>query len=142
MKVLVDTNILLDIIFHREPHFLESKRVFDCCISFVDGYIAVHSFSNLFYVLHETEGWSVDECRSMLNKLLCVFDVASLNKTDMIAAVNNGDFDDLEDSMQYEAANSCGIDCIITRNTKDFKNASVPIVIPSQFLQLVHEQNN
>ena len=104
MKVLIDTNILLDVILLREPHFELSKRVLQCCQSIVDGYIAVHTFSNMFYVLHETEDFSIEDCRNTFNKLLYVFDVASLDKSDVIAAINNESFDDLEDSMQHQSS--------------------------------------
>lgn len=53
MKVLVDINVILDVILRREPYFSDSKRIVDCCISFVDGYIALHSFATIFYVLNE-----------------------------------------------------------------------------------------
>lgn len=140
MKVLIDTNILLDVILLREPHLELSKRVLQCCQSLVDGYIAVHTFSNMFYVLHETEDFSIDDCRNTFNKLLYVFDVASLNKSDVIAAINNEAFDDLEDSMQNEASVSSGIDYIITRNCKDFEKSTVPAITPEDFLTLVHAE--
>ena len=138
MKVLIDTNILLDVILLREPHLELSKRVLQCCQSLVDGYIAVHTFSNMFYVLHETEDFSIEDCRNTFNKLLYVFDVASLNKSDVIAAINNEAFDDLEDSMQNEASVSSGIDYIVTRNCKDFGKSTVPAITPEDFLTLVH----
>ena len=138
MKVLIDTNILLDVILLREPHFENSKRVFLCCQSLVDGYIAAHTFSNMFYVLHETEEFSVEECRNTFNKLLHIFDVAGLNKRDILAAVNNEKFTDLEDSMQYESAVSSGLDYIVTRNAEDFKGAAIPALTPEEFLLVVH----
>ena len=138
MKVLIDTNILLDVILLREPHLELSKRVLQCCQSLVDGYIAVHTFSNMFYVLHETEDFSIEDCRNTFNKLLYVFDVASLNKSDVIAAINNEAFVDLEDSMQNEASISFGIDYIVTRNYQDFEKSTVPAITPEDFLTLVH----
>ena len=39
-------NILLDVILRREPHFSQSKWIIDCCITFVDGYIALRSSRN------------------------------------------------------------------------------------------------
>ena len=138
MKVLIDTNILLDVILLREPYLELSKRVLQCCLSLVDGYIAVHTFSNMFYILHETEDFSIEECRNVFNKFLYVFDVASLDKSDMIAAVNNEAFDDLEDAMQNEASVSSKIDFIVTRNCKDFEKSTVPAVTPEDFLTLVH----
>ena len=120
MKVLIDTNILLDVILLREPHLELSRRVLQCCLSLVDDYIAVHTFSNMFYILHETEDFSIEECRNVFNKFLYVFDLASLDKSDMIAAVNNEAFDDLEDSMQHQSSIACELDYIITRNVDDF----------------------
>lgn len=138
MKVLIDTNILLDVILLREPHLELSRRVLQCCLSLVDGYIAVHTFSNMFYILHETEDFSIEECRNVFNKFLYVFDVASLDKSDMIAAVNNEAFDDLEDSMQHQSSIACKLDYIVTRNIDDFENATVPAITPEKFLKLVH----
>lgn len=140
MKVLIDTNILLDVILLREPHFELSKRVLQCCQSIVDGYIAVHTFSNMFYVLHETEDFSIEDCRNTFNKLLYVFDVASLDKSDVIAAVNNEAFDDIEDSMQHQSSIACKLDYIVTRNVDDFEKATVPAVTPEEFLKLVHAE--
>ena len=141
MKVLIDTNILLDVILLREPHLAQSKRVLQCCQSLVDGYIAVHTFSNMFYILHEVEDFSVEDCRNTFNKLLYVFDVAGLNKSDIISAVNDETFLDLEDSMQHQSALSAELDYIVSRNCKDFEKASVPAVTPEEFLLLVHERD-
>ena len=140
MKVLIDTNILLDVILLREPHFELSKRVLKCCQSIVDGYIAVHTFSNMFYVLHETEDFSIEDCRNTFNKLLYVFDVASLDKSYVIAAINNESFDDLEDSMQHQSSIACKLDYIVTRNIEDFEKATIPAVTPEEFLRLVHAE--
>ena len=92
----------------------------------------------MFYILHETEDFSIEDCRNTFNKLLYIFDVASLNKSDIITAVNNESFDDLEDSMQNEASVSSGIDYIVTRNCKNFEKSTVPAIIPEDFLKLVH----
>ena len=92
----------------------------------------------MFYILHETVDFSIEDCRNTFNKLLYIFDVASLNKSDIITAVNNQSFNDLEDSMQKEASVSSGIDYIVTRNSKDFEKATVPAVTPEEFLKLVH----
>ncbi len=140
MRVLIDTNILLDVILCREPHLELSKRVLLCCLSIVDGYIAVHTFSNMFYVLHEAEKFTIEECRNTFNKLLYVFDVAGLNKRDIVSAVNNDAFLDIEDSMQHEASVSAGLDYIVSRNCKDFESGTVPAITPEEFLLLVHAE--
>lgn len=140
MKVLIDTNILLDVLLLRAPHLENSKRVLQCCQSLVDGYIAVHTFSNMFYILHEIEEFSIEECRIAFNKLLFVFDVAGLNKQDMIDAVNNEIFSDLEDSMQHQSSVAAGLDYIVTRNCKDFEKSAVPAITPEDFLIMAHQE--
>lgn len=138
MKVLIDTNIILDVILQRQPHLEQGNRVMQCCQSLVDGYIAVHTISNIFYILHESEGFTVEECRIVFNKLLYIFDIAALNKEDVLAAVNNESFDDIEDSLQNESAVSANLDYIVTRNSGDFQNSSIPSITPDEFLRLVH----
>lgn len=140
MKVLVDINILLDVILRREPYFSESKRIIDCCISFVDGYIALHSIATLFYVLHESEHKDLEFCRNAINNFLYVFDVAGLNRLQVISAINDEKFSDLEDSLQNRSALASNVDYIITRGSSDFKDSSVPAVTPSDFLDIVHEE--
>lgn len=140
MKTLIDTNIILDVLLLRAPHFENSKRVLQCCQSLVDGYIAVHTFSNMFYVLHDIEGFTIEECRIAFNKLLYVFDVTGLNKQDMLSAVNNESFLDLEDSMQHQSAIASDLDYIVTRNCKDFEKSSIPAITPEDFLLLAHAE--
>lgn len=140
MKALIDTNILLDVLLLCKLHLERSKRVLQCCQSLVDGYIAVHTFSNMFYVLHDKENFSVEDCRSIFNKLLYIFDVTTLGKTDMIAAMNDETFSDLEDSMQHQSSVASGLDYIVTRNTADFEKAAVPAVTPEEFLTLVYAE--
>ena len=94
----------------------------------------------MFYILHETEDFSIEECRNTFNKLLYVFDVASLDKSDIIAAINNEAFDDLEDAMQHQSSISSKLDYIVTRNVDDFKKGTVPAVTPEEFLKLVHAE--
>ena len=137
MKALIDINILLDVILRREPHFEESRRVIDCCISLVDGYVALHSFATLFYVLHEREHKDIEYCRTVISNFLYLFDVATLNREELLKAINNANFSDLEDSMQHESALSCSVDCIVTRDKDDFSNANIPVFNPEQFLELV-----
>lgn len=66
--------------------------------------------------------------------------MASLDKSDVIAAVNNEAFDDIEDSMQHQSSIACKLDYIVTRNVDDFEKATVPAVTPEKFLKLVHAE--
>ena len=65
-----------------------------------------------------------------------LLDVAGLNRTELLNAIDNENFSDLEDSMQHESAVSSDIDYIVTRDSDDFANATVPAVTPIEFLEI------
>lgn len=137
MKVLVDTNIILDCLLKRQGLYENSKRVIQYCLFFVKGYIAAHAFSDMFYVLHETERRSLDYCRNTIIKLCQTFEVCSIDKQRIMDAAQNLDFPDFEDSIQNECALYSGVDYIITNNSSDFKNATVPVLTPEEFIKMM-----
>jgi len=133
MRVLIDTNVLLDYLAKREP-FLESATIiFDACADGkVDGCIAAHSFSNIFYILRSV--FSVAERRNLLLNLCRLFSVEGIDQSTIESAIQNESFDDFEDALQEECANSFGAEYIITRNPSDFKQSSVPPISPGDFI--------
>ncbi|MBR4630986.1 MAG: PIN domain-containing protein [Treponema sp.] len=139
MKVLVDANVLIDYLTKREPFYEDAKKIISCCLFMVDGFIAPHSFVEIFYAMHERGKFSVEECREAILKLCAVFEVASENKTVILQAVKNIDFSDFEDSLQNECAISSETDCIVTRNAKDFKGSKIQIYSPEEFLKMMEK---
>ena len=137
MKVLVDTNVILDTLLQRPNLFENSKKVIQYCLFSVQGIIAAHSFSDMFYILHETEKRSLDYCRNTILKLCQTFEVCSIGKQRIIDAVQNLEFADFEDSLQNECALYSEVDYIITNNINDFKNASVSVITPEEFVRLM-----
>ena len=139
MKVLVDTNVILDTLLQRPNLFEYSKKVVQYCLFSIQGIIAAHSFSDMFYVLHETEKRSLDYCRNTIVKLCQTFEVCSIDKQRILDVANNLDFTDFEDSLQNECASYAGVDYIITNNIDDFKNATVPVITPEEFVRFMEE---
>ena len=139
MKVLVDANVLIDYLAKREPFYDNARKVISICLFTVDGFIAPHSFVEIFYALHERKHFSVEECRNAIIKLCAVFDVASENKNTIIQAAQNADFSDFEDSLQNECAVSSEVDCIVTRNEKDFKGSGIQIYSPEEFVKIMEK---
>ena len=137
MKVLVDTNVILDTLLQRPNLYENSKKVLQHCLFSVQGVIAAHSFSDMFYVLHETEKRSVEYCRNTIVKLCQTFEVCSVDKQRILDAALNSEFTDFEDSLQNECASYSDVDYIITRNSDDFKNATMPVITPEEFVRLM-----
>lgn len=141
MRVFLDTNVILDYLLKREPHYAASKKVFDMCLYKIDGFITPHSLIDVFYTLSERTTSSVEYCRNTIQKLRSVLNVVAEDDNTVYSAADNADFSDFEDSMQNESARFAKADYIITRNTKDFAGADIPVLSPTEFLQHIEDGN-
>ena len=136
MKVLVDTNVLLDFTLIRQPFFNQAQKIIMLCDSIaLDGYIAAHTVMNLFFILRHD--YRTDERRNILKEFCNIFTVVGIDQDKIIAALENEDFSDVEDCLQDECAKACGAEYIVTRNIRDYKNSTVPAITPDEFLKLV-----
>lgn len=132
MKVLIDTNVLIDYMTRRESFFDEAKKIIGLCAdNKIKGYIAAHSITDSFYIMRK---YPLDISRTLLNKMYRVMSVVGIDYERLIAAINNLRFDDIEDCLQSVCAQSCGAECIITRNSDDFKGSEITAISPSDFL--------
>lgn len=136
MRVLIDTNILVDYIARR-PSFAENaKAILKLCTEKqIDGCIAAHSVTNAFYILRKDI--TDDERRKILSRLCRLLTVVGIDKEKLISALENDDFSDFEDCLQAECAKEFKADYIVTRNINDFKNSAVPAILPDEFLKTV-----
>lgn len=134
MKALIDTNVIMDFIAHREPFYDDAAAILELCARHrMYGLVAVHTVPTLFYLMRRFA--SIEQRRLVLLDLLRIVDVAGANGATIMAALANGDFYDIEDSIQHECARSVKADIIITRDTKHFINSSIKVVTPHGFLQ-------
>ena len=78
MRVLVDTNVVMDALEGQAPFFDASNQVLKiCALKQVEGYLAAHSITNLFYLFRKR--YSNDECRDIL---LSIFDIFQIEQID------------------------------------------------------------
>ena len=137
MKVFLDTNILLDYLLKRQPFYDSVKKIFDMCLFKIDGYVTPHSLIDIFYMLSERTDATIEKCQEIILKLRDVLFIIPETDERVLSAARNHSFDDFEDSMQNESALIAGVDYIITRNKKDFKNSTIAVVTPDEFLSLI-----
>lgn len=140
MKALIDTNIVLDFLCKREEFYEDANIIFQHCFSDVDGIIAGHTVSNLFYILRFRYEFTLEECRTKIRNLCTLLDVADINKDVILSALDNESFSDLEDSLQNECAKATDVDYIVTRNLDDFKDTTIPVIGPKDFIEIVRKQ--
>jgi len=97
------------------------------------GYIAGHTITNIFYILRKQ--FSASERKDLLLKLCEFIEVAGIQKKEVIDALTNEDFDDLEDRLQVECAKTVNADYIITRDIIDFSASPIPAILPEELVQ-------
>ncbi len=136
MVISVDTNIVLDIIQGRQPYCSTASDIFVMCAKKeVTGYIALHSVSNIFFILRKS--YSTDERRKILKDILKILTVVSVNHKEVSKALENKEFKDFEDCLQDECAKKVNADYIITRNMQDFQYSKVKAVLPDEFMEIM-----
>lgn len=136
MKVLIDTNILIDYAAKREHFYEDAKTIIQLCLYRIAGCVSPHSLLDMAYVLYADYKFSLDKIRNIIQKFATVFEVAEENRVTVLRAVRNLDFNDIEDSVQNECALSLDVDCIVTRNKKDFAFSKRTVLTPEEFIDL------
>ncbi len=135
MKILIDTNVIIDYLAKRVPHYANAYKIIDICLSGgVDGFLAAHSVTNAFYIL--SKGYSSRECREMLLEMCNIFGIVEIDRDKIMSCLKKDNFRDFEDCLQSGCAAACGADFIVTRNVKDFSESTVKAVSPEDFLKL------
>ena len=139
MVVLIDTNVVLDILEKRDPFYQSANDVLSMCAAKeIDGYIALHSISNIFYILRKH--YSVENRRRLILGILDFLQVANASHENVRHALERNDFPDFEDCLQDECATQNCAEYIITRNIDDFSNSNIPAVTPSDFLENISKK--
>ena len=137
MLILFDTNIILDILEKRQPFYEASKSVLEECISNnIQGCIALHSVSNIYYILRKR--YSAADRRKLLLDLLDLLQVAGTDHEHVKNALQKESFSDFEDCLQDECAKQIHADYIVTRNTNDFSTSDTPAIIPDDLLKILN----
>ena len=135
MRILIDTNVVLDVLIARRPHVDHALAIFSLVDSGrVRGVLGATTITTVFYLA--TKGVGVAQARLHVRSLLDLFDVASVDRAVLVAALDAG-FDDFEDGVLHEAAVVAGVDAIVTRDGVGFSSASLPVFSPSAFLAAV-----
>lgn len=135
MKILFDTNVVLDILGKTED-FFASYASYDVVLSKkFDPYIAVKSVTDVVYLLSARKHLRKAEARGMVEPLLEMFEVLDSTAADCVQA-DKSEMSDFEDALIAYSARRHNIDFIVTRNKKDFLKSSVAALTPAEFLNI------
>lgn len=132
-RVLVDTNIVIDLLAKRKQFYEEAAELFSRADQGkLNLAISALTFANTNYVLSKLK--TRKEARGILREFKVLVHILSLNDKITELALNDERFPDFEDGLQYYSAIQNQIGILITRNKKDFKNAEIPILNAKEFL--------
>jgi len=139
-NIFLDTNVLIDFFADRKPFSMEAAKLFNYSFKKeINIYISAVSYNNIYYILRQS--CSHTETINMLAELNEWTDIIDVSK-DIIKKSIKSDFKDFEDAIQYNCAKSLSkIDFIVTRDTKDFKSSSLPVLTPKEAVSLVESTN-
>lgn len=129
--IFIDTNVIIDFLANRQPFSIEAARLFNIA---VDGkariYISAVSYNNIYYILRQS--LTNKATIKLLDELSEITEIVDVTKATIQQSLKT-DFNDYEDAIQYYCALSLPeIDFIVTRNTKDFKKSTLPVMNPSE----------
>ena len=135
MKILVDTNVILDVLCNRSGFVEASLKIWKLCeVGRIDGYISALSVPNIVYILRKE--LDPEKTDRLITQIMMIFKIADLRSTDIRAAAALR-ADDFEDALQMCQAERINADHIITRNIRDFKSSKVSALKPSELLERI-----
>ena len=141
MRVLIDTNVMLDVLQNRSPWVADGTIIFHAVATRqISGYITAKQIADIHYFsrkLFSGQENADDKARQVISRILSLFILLDTLASDCREAfgINNGDY---EDAMLINAAVREKMDYIITRNLEHFKDSSVPAVFPADFVTILH----
>lgn len=133
MKVLIDTNVILDVLYKREGFYEDSLKIWKLCETRkLDGYISALSIPNIVYILRrELDPEKTLEVIYNINLVFKIYDL----KSEIIMQAAEKKTKDYEDALQMVTAQKLKASFIVTRNIKDFAGSKIIAVKPSELLE-------
>ena len=132
MKILLDTNVVLDLLLAREPFVSYAREIFVLIENGeIEGYLCANSVTTLHYLIGREK--NKEEADEIISELLSLFEVTLVDKKVLTEAITNNGID-YEDSVIYTSAFYSNIEMIVTRDKKGFKNSKISILTPQEFL--------
>ena len=136
-KLLIDTNIVIDLLARREDFYQDAQKLFTLANEKnISLFISSLTFANVFYIL--SRHLKADETRKVLIKFKVLTEVLPLDDKILELALAS-DFTDFEDAVQYYTAFDNQLDMIITRNKKDFKMSKIPVLAAKEYVSKWHQ---
>lgn len=135
MRILFDTNVLLDVLADRPPFAEVAASLFAAVErGRLSGVVVATSVTTVHYLLRRSKGGPAADASVAL--MLQLFDVAAVDRAVLTRAVEVS-WRDFEDAVLHEASLADGVEGIVTRNGPDFEAARIPVYSPAELVQML-----
>ena len=141
MRVLIDTCVIIDALQSRAPFAEAAQKLFLYSANkHFEGFITAKAATDIYYITHRLTHSDV-ETRKILSKLYTLFHLPDTTSLDCRKAISS-EIGDYEDAIMVETAIRSDMDCIVTRNVKDYAKSSVRVYEPTTFFKLLEAEND
>ncbi len=138
MNAVIDACVIVDVLQSRQPFCKDGQSIFLLCANRqFEGFLTAKTITDIYYLTHR-ETHSDMTTRDIMAKLFALFGLLDTTALDIRKAISE-EISDFEDAVMVETAVRSGVDCIVTRNMKDYSKAPIPVYSPSEFIKLLTE---
>ncbi len=138
MKILIDTNVIIDALTSREPWNESAEKIFIMAANnIVDMYITASSATDIYYLVRK-HLHNAETARQVMSKLYSLVGILEVKQEDCIDALASP-ITDYEDAVVEQVARRTGVECIVTRNQKDYEAGLTKVFLPDDFIQFMEQ---
>jgi predicted nucleic acid-binding protein len=135
MKVLLDTNVILDLLLDREPFADDAAQLISMVERCdIEGFLGATTITTIHYLL--TKELGAKKAIQHIRVLLSLFEIASVHRVVIEGALDFKSID-FEDAVLDEAAFHAGVQYIVTRDVSGFKTSRLPVYSPNEFISML-----
>lgn len=139
MKVLIDTNVIIDALTSREPWNKSAETIFIMAANhMMDMCITASSATDIYYLVRK-HLHSADSAKQVMGKLYSLVGILSVSGAECVDALASP-INDYEDAVVERVSAKADMDYIITRNVKDYQNGMVKAIFPDDFISMMTEE--
>ena len=138
MRALLDTCVIVDALQNRDPFCKDPQTIFLLSANRqFEGFLTAKAVTDIYYLTHR-QTHSDKDTRGILTKLFALFHLLDTSAMDIRNAIS-AEVSDFEDAVMIETAVRSGMDCIVTRNMRDYDRAQLPVYAPEDFIRILTE---
>ena len=136
MKIIFDTNIVLDVLLDREPFSTSAALLFSKVEKGeLSGYLCATTITTIHYLI--CKALEARQPQNQVGNLLSLFEIAPVNRAVLEGALRSR-FEDFEDAVTHEASIHSGVEALVTRDPKGFKRATIRVYSPDELLRVLN----